>query len=106
METVIKSRIPGIQSLISKTVLELENELSRLGKPIAADAGVSVHILSCLAYCASSCLFFNGDPPLLMFDAYDIQGKLYTIMEICRLFDQIYKEHLDGVYASYLDLLH
>ncbi|KAH9775094.1 Dynamin-related protein 1A [Citrus sinensis] len=63
LETVIKSRIPGIQSLISKTVLELENELSRLGKPIAADAG----------------------------------GKLYTIMEICRLFDQIYKEHLDGV---------
>lgn len=41
-----------------------------------------------------------------MFDAYDMQGKLYTIMEICRLFDQIYKEHLDGVYASYLDLLH
>lgn len=109
LETVIKSRIPGIQSLISKTVLELENELSRLGKPIAADAGVSVHILSCLGYRASSCFFlfiFNGDPPLLMFDAYDMQGKLYTIMEICRLFDQIYKEHLDGVYASYLDLLH
>ncbi|TXG50677.1 hypothetical protein EZV62_023201 [Acer yangbiense] len=63
LETVIKSRIPGIQSLINKTVAELETELSRLGKPIAADAG----------------------------------GKLYTIMEICRLFDQIYKEHLDGV---------
>ncbi|CAB4280169.1 unnamed protein product [Prunus armeniaca] len=63
LETVIKSKIPGIQSLISKTVAELEAELSRLGKPISADAG----------------------------------GKLYTIMEICRLFDGTYKEHLDGV---------
>ncbi|KAK6251447.1 hypothetical protein QUC31_009071 [Theobroma cacao] len=63
LETVIKSRIPGIQSLINKTIAELETELSRLGKPIAADAG----------------------------------GKLYTIMEICRLFDQNYREHLDGV---------
>ncbi|CAL9039643.1 dynamin-related protein 5A [Musa acuminata AAA Group] len=63
LEQVIKSRIPGIQSLISKTIAELDGELSRLGKPIAADAG----------------------------------GKLYAIMEICRIFDQIYKEHLDGV---------
>jgi GTPase SAR1 family protein len=63
LETVIKSKIPGIQSLIAKTVSDLETELSRLGKPIAADAG----------------------------------GKLYSIMEICRIFDQIYKEHLDGV---------
>ncbi|CAL2260597.1 unnamed protein product [Prunus armeniaca] len=39
LETVIKSKIPGIQSLISKTVAELEAELSRLGKPISADAG-------------------------------------------------------------------
>ncbi|KAF8380044.1 hypothetical protein HHK36_027514 [Tetracentron sinense] len=63
LETVIKARIPGIQSLINKSIAELEAELSRLGKPIAADAG----------------------------------GKLYMIMEICRIFDQIYKEHLDGV---------
>lgn len=28
-----------------------------------------------------------------------MQGKLYTIMEICRMFDSIYKEHLDGVYV-------
>ncbi|CAN1254463.1 Dynamin-related protein 5A [Linum perenne] len=54
LEVVIKSRIPGIQSLINKTIAELESELSRLGKPIAADAG----------------------------------GKLYSIMEICRLFDR------------------
>ncbi|XP_044503663.1 dynamin-related protein 5A-like [Mangifera indica] len=63
LETVIKSRIPGLQSLINKTIVELEGELTRLGKPIAADAG----------------------------------GKLYMTMEICRSFDQIFKEHLDGV---------
>ncbi|KAL3613498.1 hypothetical protein CASFOL_031062 [Castilleja foliolosa] len=63
LETVIKSRIPGLQSLINKTIIELESELSRLGKPIATDAG----------------------------------GKLYMIMEICRIFDGIFKEHLDGV---------
>ncbi|XP_045813975.1 dynamin-related protein 5A-like [Trifolium pratense] len=63
LEAVIKSKIPGIQSLINKTISELETELSRLGKPIAVDDG----------------------------------GKLYAIMEICRTFDQIFKEHLDGV---------
>ncbi|XP_004306673.1 PREDICTED: dynamin-related protein 1A [Fragaria vesca subsp. vesca] len=63
LERVIKSRIPGLQSLISKTIGELEAEQSRLGKPIAADTG----------------------------------GKLYVIMEISRTFDQIFKEHLDGV---------
>ncbi|XP_061361053.1 dynamin-related protein 5A isoform X2 [Gastrolobium bilobum] len=63
LETVIKSKIPGIQSLVSKTIAELETELTRLGKPVAADAG----------------------------------GKLYAIMEICRSFDQIFKDHLDGV---------
>ncbi|GAV86634.1 LOW QUALITY PROTEIN: Dynamin_M domain-containing protein/GED domain-containing protein, partial [Cephalotus follicularis] len=63
LETVIKSKIPGIQSLVNKTVSELEAELNRLGKPVTADAG----------------------------------RKLYTIMEICRLFNQIYKKHLDGV---------
>ncbi|XP_010473789.2 PREDICTED: dynamin-related protein 1B-like, partial [Camelina sativa] len=62
LEVVIKSRIPGLQSLITKTISELETELSRLGKPVAADAG----------------------------------GKLYMIMEICRAFDQTFKEHLDG----------
>ncbi|GAB2291100.1 hypothetical protein Dimus_025358 [Dionaea muscipula] len=63
LETVIKSRIPGLQSLINKTIIELETELNRLGKPIATDAG----------------------------------GKLYMIVEICRGFDQIFKEHLDGI---------
>ncbi|KAK8603534.1 hypothetical protein V6N13_096012 [Hibiscus sabdariffa] len=57
-----KSRIPGIQSLINKTVVELETELSHLGKPIAADAGEVV--------------YYHGT---------------------CCLFDQNYKEHLDGM---------
>jgi hypothetical protein len=44
---VIKSRIPGIQSLITKATAELETELCRLGKPIAADAGVRLlHVIS------------------------------------------------------------
>ncbi|XP_047982019.1 dynamin-related protein 5A-like isoform X2 [Salvia hispanica] len=63
LEAVIKSRIPSLQSLINKTIIDLETELSRLGRPIATDAG----------------------------------GKLYMIMEICRVFDGIFKEHLDGV---------
>ncbi|KAI3498209.1 hypothetical protein L1887_33978 [Cichorium endivia] len=63
LESVIKSRIPGIQSLTGKTIIDLETELSRLGKPIATDSG----------------------------------GKLYMIMEICRAFEQTFKEHLDGL---------
>ncbi|XP_047315652.1 phragmoplastin DRP1A-like [Impatiens glandulifera] len=63
LEQVIKSRIPGLQSLINKTIIDLETELSRLGKPVANDAG----------------------------------GKLYMTMEICRNFDGIFKEHLDGI---------
>lgn len=31
-----------------------------------------------------------------------LQGKLYTTMEISRAFDQIFKEHLDGVYVFYM----
>lgn len=42
LEQVIKSRIPGLQSLINKTISDLESELSRLGKPVATDAGVSI----------------------------------------------------------------
>ncbi|PRQ17402.1 putative dynamin central domain, dynamin, GTPase domain, GTPase effector domain, Dynamin superfamily [Rosa chinensis] len=63
LETVIKTKIPGIWSLINETIIELETELSHLGKPTATD---------------------------------DV-GKLYAIMDICRLFDEVYKEHLDGV---------
>ncbi|KAL5055794.1 hypothetical protein RYX36_036476 [Vicia faba] len=39
LETVIKSKIPGIQSLINKTINEIETELARLGKPVATRTG-------------------------------------------------------------------
>lgn len=88
LEGVIKSRIPGIQSLISKTVADLEAELSHLGKPISTDAGVS---LVCV------CVKMH----LIDVDVYIwlkiLQGKLLLIMDICRAFDQIYKEHLNGM---------
>ncbi|CAK9140516.1 unnamed protein product [Ilex paraguariensis] len=45
LETVIKSRIPGLQSLINKTIIEIETELSRLGKPIATDAGGKLYMI-------------------------------------------------------------
>ena len=54
MEQVIKSRIPGLQSLISKTINELETELSRLGRPVATDAGVSVPFYLWFDYSYSS----------------------------------------------------
>lgn len=47
----------------------------------------------------------KGSLEMLIFVLCDIQGKLYSIMEICRLFDQIYKEHLDGVYVFYFHYL-
>ncbi|KAL5055793.1 hypothetical protein RYX36_036475 [Vicia faba] len=39
LETVIKSKIPGIQSLINKTINEIETELARLGKPVTTRTG-------------------------------------------------------------------
>nr|GEW25261.1 dynamin-related protein 5A [Tanacetum cinerariifolium] len=45
LESVIKSRIPGLQSLISQTIIDLETELSRLGRPIAADAGGKLYMI-------------------------------------------------------------
>ncbi|KAE8055543.1 hypothetical protein FH972_012376 [Carpinus fangiana] len=62
LESVIKARIPGITSLINRSIDELEAELDHLGRPVAVDAG----------------------------------AQLYTILELCRIFDQIFKEHLDG----------
>ncbi|KAF3777972.1 Dynamin-related protein 1E [Nymphaea thermarum] len=62
LESVIRSRIPSISSLINKTIDELESEMDHLGRPIAIDAG----------------------------------AQLYTILELCRAFDRVFKEHLDG----------
>jgi hypothetical protein len=62
LEQVIKSRIPGIQSLINSSIDNLESELDTLGRPIAGDAG----------------------------------AQLYSILELCRAFDHVFKSHLDG----------
>jgi hypothetical protein len=40
LESVIKARIPGITSLINRSIDELEAELDHLGRPVAVDAGV------------------------------------------------------------------
>ncbi|CAN6460962.1 unnamed protein product [Victoria cruziana] len=66
LESVIRSRIPNISSLINKSIDELESEMDHLGRPIAVDAG----------------------------------AQLYTILELCRAFDRIFKEHLDGGYLA------
>ncbi|KAJ0970761.1 hypothetical protein J5N97_018720 [Dioscorea zingiberensis] len=42
LESVIRARIPSITSLINKTIEELEKEMDHLGRPVAADAGVSL----------------------------------------------------------------
>ncbi|KAK8714931.1 hypothetical protein V6N13_042276 [Hibiscus sabdariffa] len=62
LELVIRLRIPSIITLINKTIDELNAELDRIGRPVAADGA----------------------------------AQLYTILELCRAFDRVFKEHLDG----------
>ncbi|KAK8657423.1 hypothetical protein V6N13_035664 [Hibiscus sabdariffa] len=62
LELVIRLRIPSIIALINKTIDELNAELDRIGRPVAADGA----------------------------------AQLYTILELCRAFDRVFKEHLDG----------
>ncbi|CAI5531847.1 unnamed protein product [Closterium sp. Naga37s-1] len=62
LEQVIRSKIPGIQSLINNNIDDLEKEMNALGRPIGGEAG----------------------------------AQLYTVLEMCRAFDKIFKEHLDG----------
>eukprot|EP00897_Mesotaenium_endlicherianum_P008166 jgi/Mesen1/7378/ME000382S06573 len=62
LEQFIKSRVPGISSLINNNIDSLEKELESVGHPIGTDAG----------------------------------AQLYTILEVCRAFDKIFKEHLEG----------
>uniref|UniRef100_A0A7C9AL26 Dynamin-type G domain-containing protein n=1 Tax=Opuntia streptacantha TaxID=393608 RepID=A0A7C9AL26_OPUST len=62
LEVVIRQKIPSIIALINKTIDEINAELDRIGRPIAADGG----------------------------------AQLYTILEMCRAFDKVFKEHLDG----------
>ncbi|XP_031737515.1 dynamin-related protein 1E isoform X2 [Cucumis sativus] len=62
LESQIKTRMPGIASLINKSIDEIEAELDHLGKPVSIDSG----------------------------------AQLYTILELCRAFDLVFKEHLHG----------
>lgn len=62
LEIVIRQKIPSIISLINKAIDEINAELDRIGRPIAADGG----------------------------------AQLYTILEMCRAFDRVFKEHIDG----------
>ncbi|GAB2296939.1 Phragmoplastin drp1c [Dionaea muscipula] len=62
LEIVIRQKIPSIIALINKAIDEINAELDRIGRPVAADGG----------------------------------AQLYTILEMCRAFDRIFKEHLDG----------
>lgn len=43
---MIKARIPTILSLINRSIDELEEELSYLGRPVAIDASVMILIFS------------------------------------------------------------
>ena len=81
LESVIRSRIPSILSLINKSIEELERELDRLGRPVAVDAGVSTFSLYetisllLLLFCvlnllvslslSGSALHYSGDVPCI-----------------------------------------
>ncbi|XP_038687876.1 dynamin-related protein 1E-like [Tripterygium wilfordii] len=62
LESVIRARIPGILSLINRSIYELEEELNYLGKAVTIDPG----------------------------------AQLYNILELCRAFERVFKEHLEG----------
>ncbi|KAK6119312.1 hypothetical protein DH2020_046947 [Rehmannia glutinosa] len=89
LESVIRARIPSITSLINKSIDELESELDHLGRPIAVDAGVCFLLPSLLLI---DLKYFQTCQQL----TYVFQAQLYTILELCRAFDRIFKEHLDG----------
>jgi len=48
LESLIRVRIPRIASLINKNIDELEAEMTRLGRPVAVDAGVRSFSFFCL----------------------------------------------------------
>ena len=88
LESVIRARIPSITSLINKSIDEIESEMDHVGRPIAVDAGVSgFHFI----------IIPEWDAIVVVSDSNIMfQAQLYTILEICRAFDRIFKEHLDG----------
>lgn len=48
-------------------------------------------LISCLAHAIIKFEFIN-----MLATEYMFQAQLYTILELCRAFDKIFKEHLDG----------
>ncbi|KAK8658024.1 hypothetical protein V6N13_036239 [Hibiscus sabdariffa] len=45
LESVIRAQLPGITSLINKSIEELEAELSHLGRSVAVDAGAQLYTI-------------------------------------------------------------
>lgn len=81
-------------SLIDKSIDKLEAELKHLGSPVDIDAGVRI-----LNYLHSMALVDVHQTSLgCSWILYYLtkQAQLYTILELCRAFDRIFKEHLDG----------
>ncbi|KAK9667912.1 hypothetical protein RND81_13G020300 [Saponaria officinalis] len=62
LESVIRKRLPGIASMINRSIDDIESELNHLGRPVPIDEGT----------------------------------LLYTILGLCRAFEQTFKEHLEG----------
>ena len=90
---MIRVRIPEIASLINKNIDELEAELDQLGRPVAIDAAVR-NILIYLSLRIEISMKFLLGYLSNCFCFY--QAQLYTILELCRAFDRVFKEHLDG----------
>lgn len=56
MESVIKARIPGIISIVNRSIDELEAELDHLGRPVAVDAGVGAYAFCLFILIVDRCL--------------------------------------------------
>lgn len=95
LETVIRQRIPSIIALINKTIDELNAELDRIGRPIAVDSGVRKDNDENVRF-LNGCNFSVVPAVLIPSCCLYMQAQLYTILELCRAFDRIFKEHLDG----------
>ncbi|KAE8708197.1 Dynamin-related protein 1B [Hibiscus syriacus] len=104
---VIKYRIPGVQSLINKTVAELETELSHLGKPMEADAGEHT-VVSLIALCPGDDkvynFFDNQLPAALQRLQFDKQLSLENIRKLIIEADG-YQPHLIAPEQGYRRLI-
>ena len=83
MEQVIKSRIPGLQSLINKTIIELETELSRLGKPVATDAGVRIALWLFFIILFSIGLMYEGEARNIFIEVAHLIARIFESFHLC-----------------------